>query len=736
MRKQSVSEWWRISALALLLPAATLLSSPVNAQISNFANHVGNFHITHDAVDTAQIADDAVGSAKIAENSVGTSHIADGAVGTDQLANNSLDLFANLYAGRPQGTERGLYYTYSLGTTPGFVPNSVPVPGLGCFFVLEPAPVLVTEWNCDFTVHAPFNGSGTFNANRVLEENAINNDKLRTLAIGYQNYYHNAYNGGLDLGDSHYADNGLNSGLIADDGIAAAHLTGGAVSAFFDNKVNSDTLTTNAVETAGLVDNAVTTAKLVDDLISTAKLADGAVTIATIADDGVTRTKLAAGFATTATIADSAITTAKLLNGVVTTDKIVNKAVTIAQLADGAVTSGKFADGAVNAAKLADGAATTNKLADASVTTNKIQDNAVTSDKIVAAAVTTRKLANISITTATIADSAVTTAKLVDSAVTARKLADGAVTSAKMVDAVVITAKLADGAVTAAKFADGAVTSAKIVDSAVTSAKIADRTIAGVDIASGTITYAHLVDGAVVSDSILDASVGIVELDIKLVSDFDLIGRTGQHSVTDAKAVAQGFANVGLLTTSTGVVLDSLTPEDQFRIARIIEDFTTAGVVASGSQYFSRLSSGVARHVASLLNGGALAQQEIGGRGDLVGSDWTSSSLRAQTRWLRDRGPELGARIDFTHQNLDRIGAELDALNRGVAMAGAITGPVVQEGRRGTYDMSITEFGDAEGLSMGFGIRLSDSAQINFATASTPGFDENIMRFGALIQLE
>ena len=295
-------------------------------------------------------------------------------------------------------------------------------------------------------------------------------------------------------------------------------------------------------------------------------------------------------------------------------------------------------------------------------------------------------------------------------------------------------AKLVDGSVTTAKFADGGVSTADFAEGAVTSVQIADRSITGIDIARGqTITSDHLVEASVNGDTILDASVGEVDLDIKLVADFDVIARTGKLSAEGVLEVAKGFADVGILTSASGKTIATLSIGDKLRIKRIIEDFRTLGVVARGSEVFVGLTAGVARHIGGLLGGSALAQQEIGNRSAAVGADWVSTSLRGQTNWLNARTTELGDRVDFTHASIGRLEAGFEALDRGIAMAAAINSPLVHRGQRARLEIAMSEFGEEEGLSVGVGFRLSENLQINFSAAATQDADERIMRFGSLI---
>ena len=110
------------------------------------------------------------------------------------------------------------------------------------------------------------------------------------------------------LGDSHYADNGLNSSVFADGTIGPDQIgtiaDGLLVAVISDDDIGSDHFAANAVETEAITDNAVTIAKLADGAINSAKLADDVVNIAKLADNAVTAAKLA----------DDAITTAKIVD--------------------------------------------------------------------------------------------------------------------------------------------------------------------------------------------------------------------------------------------------------------------------------------------------------------------------------------------------------------------------------------------------------------------------------------
>ena len=654
------------------------------------------------------------------------------AIGTAQIANNSLDLFAGPYTGGPVP---GLEVIYLAPTTSAatFVPNTVLASACTTFLYTN---TNITLYRCNSSANIPLLGIGLFNAGRVLADNAITSDDLASRAIGYQGYIENTILGS-DLGNSQYADNGLNGSVFADDSINAAQLSADALAALQNAALstNSDQLRANAVETAALADNAVSSAKMADGAVNSAKLVDGAVTAAKLADGAVTSAKLVDGAVTSAKIADGAVATAA---------KLADGAVTAAKIADGAVTRAKIADGAVTSAKLADGAVTTAKLVDGAVTTAKIAAGAVTAAKLADNAVTTAKLADGAVTAAKFADNAVTTAKLVDNSVTTAKLADGAVTAAKLVDRSVTTAKLAAGAVTSAKFADGSVTSAKIAnaavttrkfaDGAVTSAKIADRTVDKGHIAYDSITHEELARGSVTSREIYDASVGEVDLDIKLVSDFDAIERTGQLSAADAVMTATGFADAGAVTSASGTTLATISSADQTRIREIVSSFQSSGVVAASHAAYSELSADVAMHIGGLLGGAALAQQEIGSRDDSAGADWTSSSLRGQTNSLRERSRALDDQIDFSHQSIRRLEREVEALERGIAMASAIGSTYVERGRRGSIDISVSGFGADPGISINAGWRLCRDTQFSIATSATQDFDDYIVRFGSNIQ--
>ena len=307
--------------------------------------------------------------------------------------------------------------------------------------------------------------------------------------------------------------------------------------------------------------------------------------------------------------------------------------------------------------------------------------------------------------------------------------------SADFADGAVTTAKLVDDSVTTAKLADGGVGTDDFAADAVTSVQIADRSITGLDIARGqTITSDHIVDGTVVGDTILDASVGEVDLDIKLISDFDVIARTGQQADGESVAIARAFGNAGTLTSATGTTLADVSIGDKVRIYELIDSFTTSGLVATGQQVFQGLSSDIRLQIGALLGGAALAQQEIGNRTASLGDEWASSSLRGQTNWLNARTTELGERVDFTHASISSLDGRIEAVDRGIAMAGAVGGTYVEHGRHASFDLAVTDFGDKQGMSVGMGFRVTGFTQINFAAASTHDFDETLLRFGALLQ--
>ena len=745
MQKQVISGSWRKFALAVLLPAAALLSFPVGAQITNGANAVNSNHIADNAVGSAQIANNGVRRGQIATNGVTSSDIAYNSVNSAKLANNSLNLFDGIYNGVPEVGDQVRYYAQDPSVNFNFIPGPQFVGN--CSLVdVNLSGLLIVEYTCTNSVDpghsvvvrgftAPFDGVGAINADRVLEENAISGNELSIRAIGYQNYFHNAFNGGADLGDSHYADNGLDNGVFAEDSINTAHLSDSAIGAFLNDTVNADTLVDGTeLNTAKLADNAVASAKLVGDAITTAKLVDDAVTTAKLADNAVSTAKIVDIAVNTAKLADNAVSAADLVDDAVTTAVLADNAVFSADFADDAITTAKLADNAVNSADFADNAVTTAKIVDDAVTAEKLAKNAVFSADFADDAITTAKLADNAVASAGFADNAVTTAKIVDASVTTAKLADNAVFSADFVDGAVTGAKLVDGVVTTAKLADGAVTAAKLIDDSLTSTQIGERGITGIDIVSEAITTEHFTEGAVVSDSILDASVGEVELDIRLISDFDAIARTGQHTVSGALAIVRTIADNGNLTSTSGAILAPLSFSDKSLIYELIENFTTSGMVASGQLTLRGLTSGLRLHIGGLLGGAALAQQEIGSRTDSVGSDWATSTIRGQTSWLRTRSMELGERVDVTHQHINRLDEVLGDLDRAITMAAAVGSAYVDTDSRGSIDLAVSSFGERRGLSADVGYRLTDIAQINFGIAATEDLDERILRFGALLQ--
>ena len=91
----------------------------------------------------------------------------------------------------------------------------------------------------------------------------------------------------------------------------------------------------------------------------------------------------------------------------------------------------------------------------------------------------------------------------------------------------------------------------------------------------------------------------------------------------------------------------------------------------------------------------------------------------------------MGDRVDYSHRELNRLIAGFDSVDRGIAMAGAISGTSVRREKHNSFDIVKTQFGDREGLAVILGYRTSPSTQINFGLASTEYFDESIMRFGA-----
>ena len=736
--QQPLGTRWRISALALLLPAAALVAVPVGAQITNGANAVNTNHIADNAVGSSQIATNSVGSAQIASNSVDSSQLADNAIGSAQIANNSLNLFAGLYAGGPSGQQAA---NFIIPDNASLAPTD-----LGCMsfrFFFSFARTFICSG-----VNLPFNGTGAFNGARVLEDDAIDSDKLTRAAIGYQDYVRNLAVFDGVLGDSHYADNGLNSSVLPDGLVNDARLNTLLVSlgrpalantlqTVLNAGINADLLVANAVVTAGLADNAVTTAKFAADVvINTGLLADGAVTSADFADNAVTPAKFVADLViTTDKLADNAVTAADFADNVIfRTIKFADLAVFGEDFADGAITTAKLEDDAVTSAGFADNAVTAAKLVDDSITTGKLANNAVFSADFANGAVTTAKLVDSAVTSADFADNAVTAAKIVDASITTAKLADNAVFSADFADGAVTTAKLVDGAVTSADFADNAVTAAKIVDNAVNSAKIADRSITGVDFARDLFTSDYLTEGAVDSEAVLDGSVGVAKLDIRVINDFDVILGSGQQSIADAVAIATGFADDGRVTSASGAVIATISSEDQARIRQIVASFQSSGVIASSHAAFAELSADVALRIGGLFGGSQLALQQVGNRNDSVGSDWTASTIRGQTNWLRERSAEVGERVDFSHQRLNRLLGEVAALDRGVAMASSVGATYVQRGRRASIDITMSTFGDKDGIALGAGFRVSRDTQLNVAASATEDMDDYIVRFGASTQ--
>ena len=371
-----------------------------------------------------------MGSAQIAANSVGVSHIPDNAVNTAQLANNSITLFENRYVGEPpQANRPPIFTTSNLG---GLAPNI----SIRACNILPFQRQDAYAFSCTAArISLPFNGTGAFNAARVLEDNAVGSDDLSYSSIGFQDYLFSQFAAEIgrssSVGDSHFADNLFADGnLIPDNGIQPRHLGFFIVPNESDvGVILTDLLMTNGLEGASFADNAVTRAKFAADIvINSDKLADNGIAASAIANEAISTAKLANGAVSGADFADGAITRAKLAaNFVLNFAKFADNAVTSADFVDGAVVRAKLAEGAVASADFADGAVTTAKIVDRNVTGAKFADGAVTGAKLAANAVTHAKLVNNVITSAKFADGAVTHDKLVDRAVTTAKLADSAV---------------------------------------------------------------------------------------------------------------------------------------------------------------------------------------------------------------------------------------------------------------------------------------------------------------------
>ena len=171
---------WRAIALGMLLTFA-LVSAPVYAQstnIGNAANAVNSNHIADNAAGPVEIAANGVGSAQIAAAAVGSTQLADNAVGTAQIANDSIDLFSGKYVGGITGVDNRYVVRTGGVLAPNAIQNTCTTSG-----------GLATSFFCNnaSVVSLPFNGTGTFNATRVLEANAITADKFSPLSVGYPN---------------------------------------------------------------------------------------------------------------------------------------------------------------------------------------------------------------------------------------------------------------------------------------------------------------------------------------------------------------------------------------------------------------------------------------------------------------------------------------------------------------------------------------------------------------------
>ena len=314
----------------------------------------------------------------------------------------------------------------------------------------------------------------------------------------------------------------------------------------------------------------------------------------------------------------------------------------------------------------------------------------------------------------------------------------------KMADAVVTTRHIVNGSISTEKYGRNSISSLALRDNAVGKSQISTRAVQGSHINYDTITYAHIAAGAIRTAEIEDGAVKAADLDSAIVYKIDQIDYA-QQDLAGATETINGWRTASKIANSAGATMVTLTSDEVAALQGILDDFTSKGIMPSSNGKFQMLSAGAQAAVRGVLNPAIWAQQEIGARNATLGATWEGSTLRAQTNWLRDyvgtsahtaanKDGNLTERINWSHEQISRLDRELDDLEKGVAMAGALKTTYVERGRRGSIDISVASFGGQVGYSVGAGIRISKAVQFQVGASAARDMDDYLVRAGVNIQ--
>lgn len=271
------------------------------------------------------------------------------------------------------------------------------------------------------------------------------------------------------------------AGIVKPDGATISVKQDGGIS-LADHSVNTDKLTTDAVNTVNIGNGQVSTDKLADYSVNSMKIAAGVVTEDKLSEDVKEKLNKPSGSEYTLPVATSSVLggvlsqgdiailgngALSIKNSVINTDRLLNNAVTEEKLSvevqaklnreggstevpDNSVTSAKIADGAVVRAKIGTAAVGETQLGANSVTSAKIADKNVTEAKLDDDVVTKLNktglesvpdpltLGTLTVSTSlTMPANAVKTENITDQSVTKSKIQDGCVSEDKLDENVV-----------------------------------------------------------------------------------------------------------------------------------------------------------------------------------------------------------------------------------------------------------------------------------------------------------
>lgn len=167
--------------------------------------------------------------------------------------------------------------------------------------------------------------------------------------------------------------------------------------------------------------------------------------------------------------------------------------------------------------------------------------------------------------------------------------------------------------------------------------------------------------------------------------------------------------------------------------------------VANNAAVANDLDVGNNANVSSDLTVGNNAQVSNDlavGRNASVGQDLQISRDAAVGRslyvtddvYVGGRTEGLQSQIDRNRGHIEDNADDIDTNRRGIAMVAAMTNTKIEPGKKQALDYNISYFEGEAGLGIGYGYRINDMMQLNFAGSSTFDFEEAVGRVGISMQ--